>query len=225
VSREAVAIIGGTGDQGLGLALRFAQAGRAVRIGSRKCERAEQTAQELRGRFPAADVTGHENVEAVRTVGDGIVILSVPFEHTVATLKSLAPALDSAHVVVSMGVPLATAIGDVAARMLGVAQGSCAELCQAHVPAGTEVVSAFQNVAAHRLADLAHPIDCDIVVSGAKPARTRVMALCDDLGGTRAIDGGPLYNARYVEALTALLIGINIRYKNREGAGLRFTHI
>ena len=225
MSKEAVAIIGGTGDQGLGLAFRFAAAGRTVHIGSRKLDRARAAADEVRGRFPASSVTGHDNAAAVRAVAGGIVILSVPFEHTISTLDAIQSELASGGVLVSMGVPLASAIGDVAARMVGVAQGSCAELCESRAPAGVAVVSAFQNVSAHRLSDLEQPIDCDVVVSGAKPARTRVMALCEDLPGTRAIDGGPLYNARYVEALTALLVGINVRYKNRAGAGIRFTHV
>jgi len=225
MSKEAVAIIGGTGEQGLGLALRFAQAGRPVRIGSRKASRALETATEIRKRFPEADVAGAENAGAVVAAAGGIVILSVPFEHTISTLEGLRSALKPPQVLVSMGVPLASAVGDVAARMLGISQGSCAELCQSRAPEDIPVVSAFQNVSAHRLADLDHEIECDVVISGDKPARSRVMALCDDLAGTRAIDGGPLYNARYVEALTALLIGLNIRYKNRSGAGVRFTEL
>ena len=70
-----------------------------------------------------------------------------------------------------------------------------------------------------------HPVECDVIVSGAKGPRQRVMQLCDDVPGTRAIDGGPLYNARYVEQLTALMIGLNIRYKNHDGVGLRITYI
>jgi len=223
--REAVAIIGGTGDQGLGLALRFAAAGRRVVIGSRKQERADAAAAAVRERFGASEVTGLDNAAAVRAVPGGIVVLSVPFEHTVGTLASIEPELTTDQVLVSMGVPLASAVGDVAARMLGVSQGSCAELCQARAPQGVAVVSAFQNVSARRLSDLDQPVECDVVVSGERPARLRVMRLCEDLPGTRAIDGGPLYNARYVEAMTALLIGINIRYRCHEGAGIRFTHV
>ncbi len=75
------------------------------------------------------------------------------------------------------------------------------------------------------LLDVDKPVECDVIISGAKQGRSRVMALCDDIPGARAIDGGPLYNARYVEQLTALLIGINSRYKLPEGAGLRLTYI
>jgi 8-hydroxy-5-deazaflavin:NADPH oxidoreductase len=223
--RESVAIIGGTGEQGLGLASRFAAAGRRVVIGSRTTERAQSAADDVRKRVPRADVRGRENAEAARAAAGGIVILSVPFEHTIPTLRGIQASLATGSVLVSMGVPLATAIGDVAARTLGVSQGSCAELCRELAPEGVAVVSAFQNVSAHRLLALEDPIDCDVIVSGPTAERRRVMALCADLPGARAIDGGPLYNARYVENLTALLIGLNIRYKNRAGLGLRITYL
>ena len=225
MARESVAIIGGTGEQGLGLAYRFAKAGRPVRIGSRKEDRALEAARDVLAKVPGGDVSGHENAAAVRSASGGIVILSVPFEHTADTLKTIRPELARETVVVSMGVPLATAIGDVPGRVVGVSQGSCAELCQSLVPEGVSVVSAFQNVGAHRLMDLSHPVECDVIVSGEKGPRERVMALCADVPGTRAIDGGPLYNARYVEQITALLIGINIRHKLREGAGIRLTYL
>ena len=222
---EVVAILGGTGDQGLGLAFRLGAAGRPIRIGSRKEMRALDAASQVRARFPDADVVGLENLAATREAQGGIVILSVPFEHTAPTLRNVRDALSPDTVVVSMAVPLATAIGDVAGRVVGVAQGSCAEFCQALAPEGVAVVSAFQNVSAHRLLALDQPIECDVIVSGDKGPRQRVMALCDHLPGTRAIDGGPLYNARYVEPLTALLIGLNSRYKCPEGAGIRITYI
>jgi NADPH-dependent F420 reductase len=217
----AIAILGGTGDQGLGLALRFASAGRAVVIGSRKPERAQEAASRVRAAVPAAKVSGCGNLEAAKQAG--IVILSVPFEHTAETVKAVRGALAPGQIVISMGVPLATAHGDAAVRTVGVWQGSCAELVAELVPDGVEVVSAFQNVSAHRLQELAHPVECDVVVSGPKAARARVMALCALVPGLRAVDGGPLANARIVEALTALMIGVNVRYKVAEGVGVRFT--
>jgi NADPH-dependent F420 reductase len=218
---DAIAILGGTGDQGLGLALRFAAAGRRVRIGSRKEERALAAASEVREKVPGADVSGHENADATRRAE--IVILSVPFEHTAGTLKGLGDALRPGHVVVSMGVPLATAIGDGPVRTVGVWQGSCAELVDSLVPDGVHTVSAFQNVAAHRLQDLPHAVECDVIVSGEKAPRERVSALCKLVPGLRAVNGGPLANARYVEGWTALLIGLNVRYKVPEGMGFRLT--
>jgi NADPH-dependent F420 reductase len=218
---DAIAILGGTGDQGLGLALRFSKAGRPVVVGSRLEERALAAAEQVRGAVPDADVSGFEN--PVATPRARIVILSVPFEHVASTLKSIRSVLSPGQLVVSMGVPLATAVGDGAMRTVGIWQGSCAEMVAALVPKGVEVVSAFQNVSAHRLQHLTDPVDCDVLVSGAKRARQEVMELCDLVPGLRAVDGGSLDNARIVEQITALLIGLNIRYKVPEGLGFRIT--
>ncbi len=218
---DAIAILGGTGDQGLGLALRFAKAGRRVVIGSRKADRAVAAAEEVRQAVPEADVSGHENSEA--TLRAPIVIISVPFEHTASTVKGIKDVLTEGQILVSMAVPLATAVGDGAVRTVGIWQGSVAELVQSLVPTGVEVVSAFQNVSAHRLRELDQPVECDVVVSGTKAPRARIMELCRLIPGLRGVDGGPLANARIVEEMTALLIGMNIRYKLPAGLGIRFT--
>lgn len=220
-SDDAIAILGGTGDQGLGLALRFAKAGRTVVIGSRKPERAEQAAAEVIAAVPGAQVTGVGNPEACEKAG--IVIISVPFEHTATTVKGIKTSLSEGQIIISMAVPLAAAIGDGAVRTLGIWQGSCAELVKSLVPEGVSVVSAFQNVSAHRLRELAEPVECDVVVSGDKGPRLRIMELCRLIPGLRGVDGGPLSNARIVEDITALLIGMNIRYKIPEGLGIRLT--
>jgi len=225
MASDVVAILGGTGDQGLGLAYRLAAAGRRVRIGSRKEERALAAAQEVLERVPEGDVAGHLNAEATRAAAGGIVILSVPFEHSVSTLKDVKEELAEGTVLVSMAVPLATVVGDVAARTIGISQGSCAELIASLAPPGVPVISAFQNVPAHRLMALDEPVECDVIVSGAKEPRKQIMELCGDIPGLRGIDGGPLHNARAVENWTALLIGINVRYKVREGAGVRITYV
>jgi NADPH-dependent F420 reductase len=221
MTQQAIAILGGTGDQGLGLALRFAKAGRSVVIGSRKLDRAQAAAEEVRAAVPGAHVEGLDNADAVARAP--IVILSVPPEHMAGTVKAVKERLSPDHIVVSMGVPLATAIGDGAVRTVGIWQGSLAELVDALVPDGVQVVSAFQNVSAHRLRELDHPVECDVVVSGAPGPRKIVMGLCALIPGLRAVDGGPLANARFVEGITALLIGLNIRYKVPEGIGIRFT--
>jgi len=218
---NAIAILGGTGDQGLGLALRFAKAGRPVVIGSRKLDRAQAAAEEVRAAVPGAEVEGLDNGDAAAKAP--IVILSVPPEHVAGTVKAVKERLAAGQIVVSMGVPLATAIGDGAVRTIGIWQGSLAELVAALVPEGVQVVSAFQNVSAHRLRALDEPVECDVVVSGAPAPRKAVMALCELVPGLRAVDGGPLANARFVEGLTALLIGLNVRYKVPAGVGIRFT--
>ena len=220
---DSIAILGGTGDQGLGLALRFAKAGREVVIGSRKADRAVEAAEEVAKTVPGAKVSGFENGEACQKAR--IVILSVPFEHTAGTVKAIKEQLSEGQILVSMGVPLATAIGDGAVRTIGVWQGSCAEMVASLAPPGVEVVSAFQNVSAHRLQHLDEPVECDVIVSGKKAPREAVMELCPLIAGLRAVNGGPLANARYVEEWTALLIGLNIRYKVSEGLGVRITGI
>jgi NADPH-dependent F420 reductase len=221
MDQDAIAILGGTGDQGLGLALRFAKAGRRVIIGSRKEEKALAAVEEVRALVPDGNVEGYGNPEA--TAKARLVILSVPYEHTASTVKGLKEVLLPKQIVISMGVPLATSVGDSPMRMVGVWQGSCAELVKSLVPKGVEVVSAFQNVAAHRLRELEHEVDCDVVVSGAKGPRAEVIELCKLVPGLRGLDGGPLANARLVEPLTALMIGMNVRYKLPEGLGIRFT--
>jgi NADPH-dependent F420 reductase len=221
MNRRAIAILGGTGDQGLGLALRFAQAARPVVIGSRKLERAVEAAAKVREAVPDADAIGLENADAAARAP--IVILSIPFEHTAGTVKHIRRVLEPGQIVVSMGVPLATAIGDGAARTIGVWQGSCAELVKSLVPDGVEVISAFQNVSAHRLQHLEESVECDVLVSGERDPRKKVMDLCRLVPGLRAVDGGPLANARIVEQITALMIGLNLRYKLSKGTGIRFT--
>ena len=222
-NENAIAILGGTGDQGLGLALRFAKARQSVVIGSRKLDRALTAADEVRSKVPGAQVEGFENSDA--TARAGVVILSVPFEHTASTVKAIRDVMRPGQILVSMAVPLATAVGGAAAHMLGIWQGSAAELVASLVPKGVDVVSAFQNVSAYRLQDLEHEVDCDVIVSAAKEPRQRVMGLCEFVPGLRGIDGGPLANARIVESMTALMIGINLRYKLPEGTGIRITGI
>jgi NADPH-dependent F420 reductase len=190
-------------------------------IGSRKADRARTAAEEVGKQVSGADVVGLENAEAAASAP--IVILSVPFEHTAGTVKAVRGALRPGQILVSMGVPLATAIGDGPVRTVGVWQGSCAELVASLAPEGVETVSAFQNVSAHRLQHLEDPVECDVIVSGAKAPRERVAALCALVPGLRAVHGGPLANARYVEAWTALIIGLNVRYKVPEGMGFRLT--
>ena len=218
---DAIAILGGTGDQGLGLALRFARAGRPVWIGSRVPERARTAAEKVREATGSRQVEGLDNAQA--TARAPLVILSVPFEHTVATVKGVRDALQPGSCVISMGVPLASAVGDAAVRTVAVWQGSCAELVASLLPEGVQVAGAFQNVSAQRLQALDEPVDCDVVVCGAKDVRGRVMELCELVPGLRAVDGGPLANSRYVEQLTGLLVGLSIRHKVRAGVGLRFT--
>jgi NADPH-dependent F420 reductase len=219
-----IAILGGTGDQGFGLALRLAKNNKII-IGSRKKEKAEEAAKRakeiLKQRGIEADIIGLENKDAAKE-GD-VVILSIPYEHTLSTIKQLKEELKG-KIVVSIGVPLATAIGDKPTRLLFPPDGSVAEMVQ-NVLKDSKVVSAFQNVCHAVLEDLDNPVDCDILVCGNdEEAKKVVMDLANQIEGVRAIDCGNLEKSRIIEAITPLLIGLNIKYKSK-GTGIRITNL
>lgn len=219
---ETIAIIGGTGGQGFGLAARWAKAGYPVIIGSRARERAEAAAQKALAAVGAdARVRGLENQAA--TENASIVVLTVPFEAQVDILKGIREALVPGKLFVDVTVPLAAAVGGRATRTLGVWQGSAAAQAAELVPKGVPVVGAFQTVAADALQDLEHPLDSDILVCGDdREAKQRFRPLVEAVPGARFVDGGPLENTRILEQVTALLVGLNIRYKVH-GAGFRIT--
>jgi hypothetical protein len=219
---DTVAVIGGTGDQGYGLALRWAKAGRRVIIGSRKREKAEEAAARVRATVgSSAQVEGAENSDAVTRAP--LVVLTVPFEAQVPILKSIKEGLRAGQTLVDVTVPLETAVGGAATKVLGVWAGSAAEQAAASVPAGVEVAAAFHNISAAALQDLAHAIECDVIVCGqSAEVRQRLKPWVHTIAGCRWVDGGKLENARTVEAITALLIGINIRHKVPH-AGIRIT--
>ena len=216
-----IAILGGTGAEGFGLALRFARAGAAVRIGSRDRVKAETAAQRVREAVPAAAVVGLPNAEAL--AGAEIAILTVPLQAQIATLKSARGSFHPGAILVDATVPLEAAIGGSAARPLSVFAGSAAQQAARHVPAGVAVVAGFHSVSAELLADLEQPLDSDVLLcgddAGAKAAVTELVAM---LPGARAVDAGALENARLVEGLAALLISLNIRRKAQH-AGVRIT--
>jgi NADPH-dependent F420 reductase len=219
-----IAILGGTGDQGFGLALRLAKNNKII-IGSRKKEKAEEAAKKakeiLKQRGIEADIIGLENKEAAKE-GD-VVILSLPYEYTLSTIKQLKEELKG-KIVVSIGVPLATAIGDKPTRLLFPPDGSVAEMVQ-NVLKESKVVSAFQNVCHAVLEDLDNPVDCDILVCGNdEEAKKVVIDLANQINGVRAIDCGNLEKSRIIEAITPLLIGLNIKYKSK-GTGIRITNL
>ena len=217
MEQQRIAIIGGTGDQGKGLALRWARAGLAVTIGSRDAARAQAAAAEFNALAggPVA-LVGRANAAAAASAS--IVVLTVPFAAQIATLKDIAPTLAPGSLLVDVTVPLEPAVGGKPTRLLGVWAGSAAEQCRELVPATVEVVASFHNVGAEALAELTHDIECDILVCGDKrDAKERVRPLIAALPGCRYVDAGVLANARTVEALTALLIGLNIRYKKHTG--------
>jgi NADPH-dependent F420 reductase len=215
-----IAVIGGTGPAGMGLALRWARAGETVIIGSRNEERAQQTAAAIQRRAgPEAIVSGMENAAACAAAD--ILMLTVPFEGQATLLKELKPAMTAGSILIDATVPLAASVGGRASRTLGVWQGSAAQQAAELVPKEVSVVAAFHNVSADMLNGDA-PLDCDVIVcSNDADASQLTRELAAKIPGVRALDGGPLQNARIVEQITALLIGMNIRYKGH--AGIRIT--
>ena len=216
-----IGILGGTGPEGSGLAYRWARAGEHIAIGSRDSQRAANAATQLRSRIGGtAQIEGADNVGVVAECE--IVVLTVPFSGHAALLKQLKSVWKPGTVVIDTTVPLAATVGGAATRMLGVWQGSAAEQTKELLPTGVTVVAAFQNLGAELLAS-DDPIECDILVcSDDEKAKQIAFELAGKIPGARALNGGKLENARIVESLTALLIGLNMRYKVH-GAGIRFT--
>jgi hypothetical protein len=213
-----IAIIGGTGPEGSGLALRWARAGETIIIGSRDPQRASATAAEIQ-KQTSGRVSGAENKAACESAE--IVVLTVPFEGHAEMLKHLKPAFRPGQIVVDTTVPLAASVGGRPTRTLGVWQGSVAQQTAELVPGGIAVVAAFHNISAELLKHEG-PVDCDVIVcSDDKQATRRIRELARKIPGVRALDGGKLENARIVEQITALLIGFNIRHKGH--SGLRIT--
>jgi NADPH-dependent F420 reductase len=205
-----IAIVGGTGAEGFGLALRFAHAGAAVHIGSRDLAKAQAAAGRIRDSQPDAAIVGSLNTEAV--VAAEIVILTVPLAAQVPTLESLRAAFRPGTILVDTTVPLGAAV-----------EGSAAQQAARHVPEGVAVVAAFHSLGAKLLANLKRDVDSDVLICGdSSEAKAAVRDLVAMLPGARAVDAGPLENARFVEGLTALLISLNIRRKARH-AGVRIT--
>jgi len=217
---DPVSIIGASGALGHGLAVRLAAAGVPVVAGSRDAGRAAQTADRLGAAVPAGTFEGFANAEAATKAE--IVILSVPFRSQSETLTNLKEHLREGQTVVDATVPLAAAVSGKATRMLGVWQGSAAQQAQEMVPDGVRVVSALHTISAASLGDLEHGLDEDVLVCGDRKAdKGPVMELIERIEGLRCVDCGRLENARTTESLTALLIGINARYKTH--AGIKIT--
>ncbi len=217
---RSIAIIGGTGPAGTGLALRLARAGETVIIGSRDVARAEQTAEIIRKRAgEKTQVSGMENSAACAATD--LLVLTVPFDGQAALLKQLKPAFRPGTILIDATVPLAATVGGRASRTIGVWQGSAAQQTAELVPKGVSVAAAFHNVSADVL-NGDDDVECDVIVCSDDPNATQIaMELAVKINGVRAIDGGRLENARIVEQITALLIGLNIRHKGH--GGIRIT--
>jgi len=215
-----IAVVGGTGPEGFGLALRWAQAGETVIIGSRDLERAQEAAERIRQVVgPATQISGLEN-RAACSAAD-LVVLTIPFQAHATLLKQLKTAFRPGSIVIDTTVPLAASVGGRSSRTLGVWQGSAAQEAAELIPKGVSVVAAFQNLASDVL-NAEGPVDCDVIVcSDDADAGKLARGLAAKIPGVRALDGGRLENARILEQITALLIGFNLRHKGR--SGIRIT--
>ena len=213
-----VGLLGGTGPEGQGLALRLATAGMSVVIGSRSADRGAEVAASLGASAPRASIQGSSNAEAARSAT--VVILTIPFAGIDHTLAPLADAL-AGKIVVSAIAPIEFREG----RPVGLRpeSGSAAQEVQRVLP-GSRVVSAFQIIDAHQLRDLETALDTDVIVcSDDAEARREIMGLAERIDGVRALSGGRLAASRYVEECTALLITLNRIYKTH--TGIRITNV
>lgn len=215
-----VAVIGGTGEEGFGLALRWARAGIEVVIGSRDEARAQAAAARLAERIPEANVRGAANPDAAAACE--VVVVTVPFSGVIGIYKSIAEHLRPDAVVVDGTVPVEASLGGKVTHVFGVWEGSAAQLAQSFLPKGTKMCAAFHTVASAALADIDHVMDGDVLVCGSKDARALVRDLVQAIPDLRFVDAGPLENARIIEPITALLIGINHRY-GTDRAGIKIT--
>ena len=205
--KSKIAVLGGTGKEGMGLALRWARAGHHIVIGSRSMERALQTAMQINDRIGHDRAGGADNPAAAQT-GD-IVVLTVPFAAQLATLREVRTAL-AGKILIDVTVPL---IPPQVGRVQLPDGGSAVLAAQKMLGEGVRVVSAFQNVSAELLSDPGQAIDCDVLVCGDdREARAQVIALAHE-AGMRAFHAGPLANSVVAEALTSVLITINRQYK------------
>lgn len=220
-----IAIIGGTGAQGLNIAKRLAIAGEEIIVGSRKEEKALTKVDEVKEELSdyELNMVGMSNEDAAKN-GD-LLILTVPLAAQKPTLNSIKEFVDD-KILVDATVPLETAIGGSPARFVDLMEGSAAErTAKILKKTSVKVVSAFNNISNSHLDNIPEPIDCDCLVSGDdNDAKKTVMEIIEKIPGVRCVDCGKLEKARMVEKITPLLIGLNIKYKSHYG-GLRITGI
>jgi NADPH-dependent F420 reductase len=216
------AVVGGTGAEGFGLALRLAQAGHRVTIGSRAAEKAADAvvrAKELLG----DDVSIDGAVNDVAVTGRDLVAVTVPFAGMIGIYKAIGPALESGQLLLDTTSPLMAAVGGKASEAIRPWHGSAAELASSMVPGGARLVAGFHTIAAETLMRLDGPLESDVLLCGNDAeAKAMVGALLDSIPGTRWVDCGPLSMARITETLTPLLISINRKYKTHD-AGFRIV--
>lgn len=215
---HTIAIVGGTGAEGSGLALRWAQAGHRVIIGSRDPVKAQALADEFNAKLGADRLSGASSDDAVGSAD--VVVLTVPYASQLAMVRALKHKLQG-KILIDVTVPL---VPPKVSQVQLPAADSCVVAVQQELGDGVRVVSAFQNVSAHKLKDLDYVIKCDVLVcSNDKDARQVTISLAKD-AGLRGIDAGSLANSTVAESLTSALIWINRTYKIPD-AGILITGI
>jgi 8-hydroxy-5-deazaflavin:NADPH oxidoreductase len=220
MQKPTIAVIGGTGAEGSGLAVRWAKEGYPVIIGSRSAEKAAAAALELSGLLPigSAPITGQTNAGAA--AAGAIVVLSVPYAAQTDTAAQVVEG-SQGKTLISVVVPLKP---PKVATVWRPEAGSAAEELQTQMGDQVNVVAAFQNISAGHLRDLTWEADCDVLYTGdSKEAKATALELIRAAGFV-GVDAGPLANSAVVEGLTAVLIGINVRNKV-QGSGIRITGI
>jgi NADPH-dependent F420 reductase len=206
--KDPIAIIGGTGAEGIALALRFARAGASVRIGSRSLERAQAAARQVVERAGLGAAEGFGNAEAVRDAR--VVVLTVPPDAQIETLQSLGSSFHPDAILVDATVRLQS-------------DANSALIAVEHVPAGVRVASAFHTLSAGLLSNLEESIDSDVLICADDPeAKAVAMALVELLPGARGVDAGGLKRSRLIENTVQLLIALNRAHKVKH-AGIRIT--
>lgn len=218
-----VAVIGGTGAEGLGVAMRAAAAGHHVTIGSRDAGRGAETAAKAGERVGAA-LDGTDNATAAAGAGaDGVVVVTVPYDGQAEIYRSIRDAVAPGAVVLDATSPLATAVGGRPWQVLRPWHGSAAEQAQAILGSGPRVVAGLHTIAAEALQALEQEVDSDVLLcADDADAKTRIGSLIDGIPGMRWVDCGRLEMARVAEPLTALLVSINRTYKVRD-SGFRIV--
>ena len=218
---ESVAIIAGTGNVGLGLALRWAQAGAEVLLGSRTIDKARAAAGQVRQVVPGCDVHPCLYADAVRQAD--FVVLALPLARRLGILKPLKAYWRPNVVVMDTTVPLERAVGGRLSRILPLWEGSAAQQTARSLPNQVRLTAALHSVSAESLQDLGQQVKSDVLVVGDDPEAREISARwIRKIPGARVVDAGPLENARYAEHLAALLISLNLRHKTGS-SGVRFT--
>jgi NADPH-dependent F420 reductase len=216
-----IAIVGGTGEEGFGLALRLGRAGREVVIGSRSHEKGTAAADRARELLGDAEVNGATNQAAVRDAE--VVFVTVPYEGQAEIYRSIKDDVAGGTIVVDCTSPLATAVGGRPWQVVRPWHGSAAEQAKAILDAGVRMVSAFHTIAGEQLNDLSRPMESDVFVCGSDAdAKETVGELIEAIPNLRWVDCGDLSMARIAETMTALIVSVNRTYKLHD-AGFRVT--